>query len=1021
MARVGRSGVVRWLAAWSAFFCFTGLASAMDPNRNISQYVREAWGPEQGFPGGTVYAMAETADGYLWVGAEKGLVRFDGLNFRLFNHANTPSLPSGPVIDLAAADGDLWIRMQYPNILRYHGGAFQEISPAPGQATNPITAMFREEGGGLLLEALGNITLRFSHGKIVQQRFNAPHSNFVVVAAAETGDGTIWLGTRETGLYSLSGSDGSAAPRGLRGRRINCLLAAGEKELWAGTETGLVRWDGTKITDEGVADSLRHLPIRSLMKDRDSNVWVGNDAKLVRIDANRATSQDSRARGPVTALLEDSAGNIWAGGAQGIERYRDNPFLTYATADDRRTEHGGALYADNSGRIWFTPLEGGLFYLKGGKVERVEAAGLGHDSVYSISGSGKELWAGRRYGGLTHLVKAGASFTATTYTRADGLAQDAVYTVLRTRDGSVWAGTVSGGVSRFRNGRFTTYNSSNGLASDSVSSILEGADGTIWIATANGLNAFTNDTWRVYTGREGLPSGHINCLLEDSGRVFWIGTSEGLAFFRGGRVQPATGPETLREEILGMAEDASGGLWMTTSAHVLRANRSKLLSGGAGGEDVREFGARDGLLATEGVKRDRSVTFDSRGRIWFSMSRGISVVDPSRVTRNPAPATVHIQAITADGNEVGLAHAVRIPANSDRVIFAFAGVSLSAPERIKYRYRLDGLDHAWSAPTAAPEAGYSNLRPRPYRFRVMASATDGVWNGAEAAIPLEIQPMFWQTWLFYAAAALVCGLAISGLYLYRMQLLAQQLNLRFEERLAERTRIAQELHDTLLQGVISASMQLHIAMDRAPADSPVRPPLGHVLELMGRVIEEGRNTVQGLRSSYSGPPDLGHAFSAVPQELALPAAADFRVIVEGQPRPLRPVLRDEVYRIGREAVINAFRHSQATRIEVEVGYNANTLRVFVRDNGVGIDPQALSSSRDRHWGLHGMRERAERIGAKLRVWSSATAGTEIDLAVPGQVAFLPAPSNRRIGRLAKLFAGRSPGIIPEAGTERTSE
>lgn len=274
----------------------------------------------------------------------------------------------------------------------------------------------------------------------------------------------------------------------------------------------------------------------------------------------------------------------------------------------------------------------------------------------------------------------------------------------------------------------------------------------------------------------------------------------------------------------------------------------------------------------------------------------------------------------------------------------------------------------------------------------MASNSDGDWSPAEAAVALAIDPRVWQTTWFQLACAGAIILGSTGLYRFRMHQVARRLNLRFEERLAERTRIAQDLHDTLLQGFVSASMQLHVAAGHVPPDSPAKPSLERVLQLMGRVIDEGRNAVRGLRSPASGGDDLEQAFCRMQQELGVEDQVGFRVIVEGRPQPLHPIIRDEVYRIGREAVANAVRHSGAQKIEIEIDYASAHVRMLVRDNGCGIDEQVLRSGRDGHWGLSGMRERADRIGARLKVWSRAAAGTEIELLVPGQVAFQPAPA-----------------------------
>ena len=289
---------------------------------------------------------------------------------------------------------------------------------------------------------------------------------------------------------------------------------------------------------------------------------------------------------------------------------------------------------------------------------------------------------------------------------------------------------------------------------------------------------------------------------------------------------------------------------------------------------------------------------------------------------------------------------------------------------------------------AERQAVYTNLPPGPYRFRVMASNSDGRWNGGETSLPFEIEPLLWQTAWFQLSAIVCAGFGAWGLYRLRVRQVSRRLHARFEERLAERTRIAQELHDTLLQGFVSASMQLHVAVDGLPPSSPARASLGRVHELMRSVIDEGRNAVRGLRSSTAAPHDLERAFAGVQQEVGAGAgAATYRVIVEGRARGLKPIIRDEVYRIGREGLVNAFRHSGALHVELELEYGARELCVLVRDDGRGVDPEIVRHGTDGHWGITGMRERAQRIGATLRIRSRADAGTEVELRVPASVAF----------------------------------
>jgi signal transduction histidine kinase len=440
---------------------------------------------------------------------------------------------------------------------------------------------------------------------------------------------------------------------------------------------------------------------------------------------------------------------------------------------------------------------------------------------------------------------------------------------------------------------------------------------------------------------------------------------------------------------------------------VLRVNRDKLLNSMVNEADIREYEISDGLHGLEGVKRQQSVVADFSGRIWFSMNRGISVVDPSRATAISPPALVQVEAVSAGGSPIDPRGPLQISSARQRITFNYAGLSLANADRVRYRYRLDGVDHDWSEPVTTRTAIYTNLSPGTYRFRVIASNSDGLWNGSEAGLPFEVKPMWWQTWWFRMSVFLAGALGILLFYRFRIRQMTRQLHVRFEERLSERTRIAQDLHDTLLQGVLSASMQLHVADDHLPVNSPAKPIMNRVLGLMGQVIDDGRNAVRGLRLSSGPSDDLEQAFSRIPQELGIPPAINFRLLVEGHTRALHPVIRDEVYRIGREALANAFRHSGASGVEVELEYATEQFRVLVRDDGCGIDPHVLRSGRDGHWGLSGMRERARAIGAKFKVWSRPAGGTEVELSVPGHVAFPSQPSERRLRWLDWLHSRRS--------------
>ena len=980
--------------------CSVITAWSVDPGRTPSQYVREKWGIDDGFPGGPVYCMTQTPDGFLWIGTERGLVRFDGLSFQLEDskRKDVPSL--GRILGLVVGhDGDLWMRAGRSTLLhRDKQEVIYDPRKALGRPAISVSAIVRSRDDSLLLWVLEGepsaITLRGNQFETLAAP--AGFSRSPVQALAQTHNGDIWVGTRDAGLFRITSGQTLRITDGLPDLKINAITPAGEGQLWVGTDNGVVRWDGQKLSTAGIPSSLAGVQALSLLVDRDANLWVGTNSNgLARFNSHGISwmkEGPGQANDAVTALFEDREGDVWAGSSSGIERIRDSVFVTYSPAEGMPAESNGPVYTDRDGRFWFAPQQGGLWRLSDGALERVSEAGLNGDIVYAMAGGREGIWIGRQHGGLTLLRTTEHSGIAApkTFTIRDGLAQNSVYAVYESRDGSLWAGTLSGGVSRLMNGRFTTFTESQGLGANTVVAIAETSDATMWFATPKGLSAFAGGHWRTLGMREGLPSENINCLLEDSGSVLWIGTAKGLSYWTAGGVhRPTSMLATLHEPIMGIAEDRKGSLWISTSAHVIRANRARLLQGVLTDGDSREFTVADGLRGTEGVKRSRSVVADPAGRIWFSLNRGISLVDPGRLTQNSAPAMVHVSALSADGAMANLTGRVHIPGGKKRLTLEFGAVSLSFPERVRYRYLLQGFERDWRGPVTTREAVYTNLSPGTYQFHVMASNPDGVWNVQEAALEFAVDPLLWQTAWFQAAMVLLCALTGWGLYRWRIHLITRRMNLRFEERLAERTRIAQELHDTLLQGFVSISMQVHVAADVLPEDSKVKPILTRALQGMRQVIDEGRNTVRGLRLSKSASLDLEEAFSQVRQEVDSTANGDvdFRVVIDGQQRPLQPLLRDEVYRIGREGLINAFRHSHARHVEIELRYSSSQLQVFIRDDGAGIDPAILETGRDGHWGLSIMRERAERIGARLHVFSRASAGTEIELAVPSQIAF----------------------------------
>ena len=995
--------------------CFSVSASALDPTRTVSQYLHDSWGTERGLPGESITGIAQTSDGYLWIGTDRGLIRFDGFNFHQFRRARADEFQVGPVRTLLVdASDNLWILLQDTQVFRYHNGNLELIL---GWSEHGTTAMARGTSGAVLFSSLAVGTSTYSDNRFqtlssaalladaarvanseAPDQRATPFSWFdrlealtsAVISIAQTDDGKIWLGTERRGLFYLQEGRVSSASNGGLDTKINCLLPFQNSELWVGTAKGVLRWNGTNLTSAGVPSALLNLDVLSILRDRDSNIWVGTSRGLFRYNANGVSLLSTHeTTEPVAALFEDREGNIWIGSARGLEQLRDSAFVTYSLPN-LKSQGMGPVQVDSGDRTWIAPIEGGLRWLKEDKSEVVTAGGIATDVVYSITGTGKDdIWVGRQRGGLTHLRSSGNSFTAKTYTQADGLAQNSVYALYRGRDGAVWSGTLSRGVSQLKNDHFTNYTIADGLAANTISSIAEGADGTMWFGTPSGLSSLTKNGWRTYTVSDGLASQDVNCLLQDSNGVLWIGTAEGLAFLSAGHVKvPQAAPDSLHEPIFGIAEDNNGELWIATAGHVLQVKRASLLGGALSKTDIREYGPSDGLLSTEGVKRSQSVVVDSHGRVWFSTNRGLSVVNASRETANSVPALVHIEAVSVDGNPVDPRGPIRLPAGDHRMTFGYVGLSLGNSDRVRYRYMLENFDHGWSQPVTNREATYGSLGPGTYRFRVMTSNNSGIWNETGTYFDFAIAPAYHQTTWFRVTGIIVFLLTLGGIYRLRLKQVARQVRGRMEERLEERERIARDLHDTLLQSVQGLILKFHAVAKQIPSDEPAHDALEKTLDHADEVLAEGRDRLRNLRATSIPFGGLPAAFERVAEETPQGADVTFKTVVEGRVRELHPMVREECYWIGREAVVNALTHSNGRKVEVEITYDPRQFRLRVRDDGRGIDPEILEEGgRSDHWGLQGMRERAQKIGGQLQLWSRPETGTEVELIIPGTSAY----------------------------------
>jgi len=501
----------------------------------------------------------------------------------------------------------------------------------------------------------------------------------------------------------------------------------------------------------------------------------------------------------------------------------------------------------------------------------------------------------------------------------------------------------------------------------------------VWGATQDGLFRRNEGKEEILNSHNGLPCDTVFAFIKDNRGALWLDTQCGLVVIEGSELNR---------------------WWQQPDVKL----------------NLRTLDVFDG--AQPGLTNFRpEVSKSPDGKLWFANENILQVVDPEHLKGNGIPPPVHVEQIIADRKKYLPRDGLQLPALTRDVEIDYTALSLVVPEKVRFRYKLEGHDSDWQDPQNRRQAFYTDLPPGNYRFHVIASNNDGVWNEAGAEVRLEVLPAFYQT-VWFRICCILSAAGILGLfYVLRLRLLSARMQARFEERLEERERIARDLHDTLLQGIYSASLHFDLANNRLQEDSPAKPAVQRGLDLLRQMSQEGRNALRSLRSPEVAPDAMEHALSRLPKEFALPVGIDFQVATEGRPRVLRPLIRDEAYLIAREAVLNAFHHARATKIEIEVDYASRHLRILVRDNGCGMESGLLRVGREGHWGLTGMRERAEKIGAKLQVLSRPNAGTEIHLSIPGSLAFQDAATRRSWNWLTRLYPEKRGKNLEESSEE----
>lgn len=965
------------LAALIAF-SWSLVACAQIHNADLQQYIRAEWGSEKGLLSGRIQALAQTRDGYLWIGTAEGLFRFDGVRFVPILTAQNHPLPQilGLTVD---KDGILWVRAADTRIRQVHRDSIGAPISIDKQFLAIVT-MAADQTSGIYVTDTRKSVLRLTQNHVDQLPI---HLHTLLISISEASDRRLWIGT-DRGLLSWTGGQTLSVSNPEVSQKINCLLPDAGGHVWVGTDDGLAYWDGHNLVPRSFGNrEMQHLQVLTMMEDRDRNLWVGTARGLLRYNSVGAAwvrAGPNSDRVPVTTLLQDREGDIWFGSGSSLERLENTPIVPVRLNDSTLGESFGPLYVDQHGRIWYADVRHGLYWMEHGIAHSVLNDGLSKDEVYSIDGNGDDIWVGRRSGGLTRLHFGHDSIESKTWTTVDGLSQNSVFTVRVSSNGTVWAGTLTQGLDRFSKGIFAHVGESDGLPANDVSAIELGSHGQVWIGTSGG--ACKIDDLRcepLYPG--GKPAGNVLSLFEDPPRGLWIGTSHGLLLADAHNEHAVLVGTGSQPRILGLSLDETGRLWIESDRAVMSTMPAELMTSKG---SFRTYGNDDGLQSNEGVHRSRSLVTDSSGQVWITTAHELAMI---ATTPTPLPIAIpHVEEVSADGALLDRSSA-DVPPGVKRLNFSFTGLDLHAPSRIRFRYRLDDFDKTWIDVANEREATYTNLAPGKYTFRLIASNESNSWNSEESIVRVVIEPGIWQRWSVRGTLAVVLIFLVVFVYYTRTNFLLAQANILADERLSERTRIARDVHDTLLQGFISSLMHLHVAEKQIPGESPLKSRLTFVLEGMEKVIEEARLTVVGLRTPDSGHENLEGSLRDFFQEISDIGNADLMLRSTGRPHRLKSAAYEDISAIAKEAILNALRHAGAKTVLVTIAWGWLGLRLLISDDGSGMDAAVAEHGRPQHWGLASMRERAKQLKARLKIESNSVSGTKISLSISARVAY----------------------------------
>ncbi|HEX3684169.1 MAG TPA: two-component regulator propeller domain-containing protein [Bryobacteraceae bacterium] len=962
----------------AALLVLTAIAAlpvrALDPAKTLTQYAHRIWGQEEGLFQPTIYSILQTSDGFLWLGTQDSLIRFDGMRFREFDGPDAAAFHHSLIHALLEdRAGNLWVGSLGGGVAKIApGGAITRYTTAQGLPGDSVFCLASDSRGAVWICTNQGLA-RFQNGRFrVFTTADGLPSNGIR-ATCEASDGTRWVAGLDFGLSRWNGSrfatysDSRVSPRD----NITALDCARDGSVWIGSASGLTQLRESGSRSFTAQDGLPDNAVSALAESPDGSIWIGANDGISRYRSGEFSTyrtRDGLSHSLVLSLFIDREGSLWAGTKDGLDQFTDGKVTPYTTEDGMPSNDAGPVLEDSANRLWIGTLASGLAFFDGRRFHRLTTRdGLASNTVLSLEVAPQgDLWVGTSKG-LNRLRDAKVIGS---YTQREGLSGPEVRAIFVDVQGTLWVGT-NQGLNRFAGGHFVRADMDGVTRGKQVIALSGAHAARLFVSTD------PPDLYYIAAGSSGhypLDVIHsVDCYYLDHVRhAAWMGTlGSGLLRWENGKLTHVRVKDGLYDNrIYGILRDDQANFWMASSKGIFRVSQKELEQFADGKiRNITSIPFSTGQLRFEcqsGVQPAACRTRD--GRLWFSTTSGLVVVDPNHLVSDTVRPPVGVTAILVNGQRAAAAGKLELKPFENNVEIRYAGLSFVSPEKVTFRYLLEGYDKTWTDAGARREAFFTNLPPGTFRFEVIARNADGIWSSRPAVLPFTIEPRLYQRAWFFPLLAL--ALALAGVAAYRVRI--RQLNQRFNLVLAERTRIARELHDTLLQGLSGVTMQLQALWTRLPV-SKEKQFLGEVIKDAGRCSTEARQSLWGLRRAGSTAIPFCGKLEALAREAVdrTPVALEF----SGDPVSLdsMPETEYQLLRIAQEAISNSLTHSSAQTLQVSLRLQEGVLQLCVQDDGAGF--ATSSPGGFGHYGLVGMRERAAEIGARLSIVSSPSTGT----------------------------------------------